>query len=285
MMTRLQNKLPSHVELHTYGKDDLTESVLNQTDFFVSTLPLQIPGADVLRTSPLITGSELQHILGKIDTYFHIRKDPGLVTPSGDTFLSALDRTHLLAREMADLLRHYQQFTVPAQATFAQVVHTLASAVTENEDDTALLFDAIIRRERLNSQIFLTRALPCSTAAPRLSTNPASIPVFPTVRPLRMTTSKASRQCCCSSCPKTNTARSIRTYWASSAVPWSAMTHFTRPSSATTQKKSAATCSGFSRPISSPPWAYKSTYCRSFLTYDRPMGTGWSSIPFRMRTY
>lgn len=55
---------------------------------------------------------------------------------------------------MADLLRHYQQFTVPAQATFAQVVHTLASAVTENEDDTALLFDAIIRRERLNSQIF-----------------------------------------------------------------------------------------------------------------------------------
>ena len=154
MMTRLQNKLPSHVELHTYGKDDLTESVLNQTDFFVSTLPLQIPGADVLRTSPLITGSELQHILGKIDTYFHIRKDPGLVTPSGDTFLSALDRTHLLAREMADLLRHYQQFTVPAQATFAQVVHTLASAVTENEDDTALLFDAIIRRERLNSQIF-----------------------------------------------------------------------------------------------------------------------------------
>ena len=65
MMTRLQNKLPAHVELQAYGKDDLTENVLNQTDFFVSTLPLQLPGADVLRTSPLITGSEFQHILAK----------------------------------------------------------------------------------------------------------------------------------------------------------------------------------------------------------------------------
>ena len=154
MMTRLQNKLPSYVELHTYGKDGLTESVLQETDFFISTLPLQIPGADVLRTSPLITGSELQHILGKIDTYSHIRKAPDLVTPSGETFLSALDRTHLLAREMAGLLRHYQQFTVPASSTFAQVVHTLAAAATKGEEDTALLFDAIIRRECLNSQIF-----------------------------------------------------------------------------------------------------------------------------------
>ena len=65
MMTRLQNKLPAHVELQAYGKDDLTENVLNQTDFFVSTLPLQLPGADVLRTSPLITGSEFQTHLGQ----------------------------------------------------------------------------------------------------------------------------------------------------------------------------------------------------------------------------
>lgn len=55
---------------------------------------------------------------------------------------------------MAGLLRHYQQFTVPASSTFAQVVHTLAAAATKGEEDTALLFDAIIRRECLNSQIF-----------------------------------------------------------------------------------------------------------------------------------
>jgi mannitol operon transcriptional antiterminator len=154
MMTRLQNKLPSHVELHTYGKDDLTESVLNQTDFFVSTLPLQIPGADVLRTSPLITGSELQHILGKIDTYFHIRKDPGLVTPSGDTFFISPGPDAPSGpgngrppAPLSAIHRPGTGYICPSRPYLSQCSHG-------DEDDTAHLFDAIIRRERLNSQIF-----------------------------------------------------------------------------------------------------------------------------------
>ncbi|MGN0947736.1 MAG: BglG family transcription antiterminator [Megasphaera sp.] len=154
MMTRLKNKLPLSVDLHTYGKDELTPQVLKETDFFVSSLPLNIEKADVLRISPLMTPSELQRINIKIEEYAHLRKPRAAASAQDEDFLSVLDKTHLIAREMAVILRQYRHYTVPASATFAQVVHTLAESAVSQEADTALLFDAIIRRERLNSQIF-----------------------------------------------------------------------------------------------------------------------------------
>ena len=69
MMTRLQNKLPKNVQLQAYGSDSVTEEVLKETDFFVSSLPLSLPGADVLFVSPLISPAELHRITGKIEEY------------------------------------------------------------------------------------------------------------------------------------------------------------------------------------------------------------------------
>ena len=62
MMTRLQNKLPKNVQLQAYGSDAVTEAVRKETDFFVSSLPLSLPDADVLFVSPLISPSELHRI-------------------------------------------------------------------------------------------------------------------------------------------------------------------------------------------------------------------------------
>ena len=67
MMTRLQNKLPKNVQLQAYGSDAVTEAVRKETDFFVSSLPLSLPDADVLFVSPLISPSELHRIEGKIE--------------------------------------------------------------------------------------------------------------------------------------------------------------------------------------------------------------------------
>lgn len=169
MMTRLQNKLPKNVQLQAYGSDAVTEAVRKETDFFVSSLPLSLPDADVLFVSPLISPSELHRIEGKIEEYAHVpKKQPAVDKPTGDDFISTLDKTQLLSQEIAGILRQYQQFTLPEKATFAEAVHTLASAATEEEELSAQLFDAIINRERLNSQIFPEQGfalLHCRTTA------------------------------------------------------------------------------------------------------------------------
>lgn len=155
MMTRLQNKLPKNVQLQTYGSDSVTEEVLKQTDFFVSSLPISLPGADVLFVSPLISPSELHRITGKIEEYAHVPKKRVFIDkPEEDDFVAVLDKTQLLSKEIADILRAYRQYTLPAAVTFAEAVHTLASEAVEDEEQSAQLFDAIIKRERLNSQIF-----------------------------------------------------------------------------------------------------------------------------------
>lgn len=155
MMTRLQNKLPKNVQLQTYGSDSVTEEVLKQTDFFVSSLPISLPGADVLFVSPLISPSELHQITGKIEEYAHVPKKRVFIDkPDEDDFVAVLDKTQLLSKEIADILRAYRQYTLPAAVTFAEAVHTLAAEAVEDEEQSAQLFDAIIKRERLNSQIF-----------------------------------------------------------------------------------------------------------------------------------
>lgn len=155
MMTRLQNKLPKNVELQAYSSESVSEAVRSQTDFFVSSLPLSIPDADVLHVSPLISPSELHHILGKIEEYAHVRKKkPAIDAPTEDDFISTLDKTQLLSQEIAGILRNYRQYRLPQKSTFAEAVHTLASTATDDEAQCAQLFDAIINRERLNSQIF-----------------------------------------------------------------------------------------------------------------------------------
>lgn len=155
MMTRLQNKLPKNVQLQAYGSDSVTEEVLKETDFFVSSLPLSLPGADVLFVTPLISPAELHRITGKIEEYAHVPKKRHFVDKSEeDDFVTVLDRTQILSKEIADILRAYRQYTLPAAVTFAEAVHTLSTKAVETEEQSAQLFDAIINRERLNSQIF-----------------------------------------------------------------------------------------------------------------------------------
>lgn len=180
MMTRLQNKLPKNVHLQAYGSDSVTEETRKQTDFFVSSLPLSLPGADVLFVSPLISPSELHQIIGKIEEYAHVpKKLPAVDKPAEDDFVAALDKTRLLSKEIADILRAYRQYTLPAGVTFAEAVHTLSSAAVEDEEQSAQLFDAIINRERLNSQIFPDQGfalLHCRTAAVKQSLFYTAVP-------------------------------------------------------------------------------------------------------------
>ena len=180
MMTRLQNKLPKNVQLQAYGSDAVTEAVRKETDFFVSSLPLSLPDADVLFVSPLISPAELHRIEGKIEEYAHVpKKQPFVDKPTADDFISTLDKTQLLSKEIADILRAYRQYTLPTATTFAEAVHTLAAAATEDEELSAQLFDAIITRERLNSQIFPDQGfalLHCRTTAVRQSLFYTAVP-------------------------------------------------------------------------------------------------------------
>ena len=155
MVTRLQNKLPKNVQLQAYSNDAVTEEVRRRTDFFVSSLPLSLPDTDVLHVSPLISPAELHQIIGKIEEYAHVPKNQISVDkPAEDDFMVTLDKTQLLSKEIADILRAYRQYTLPAASTFAEAVQTLSEAATNDEEQSAQLFDAIINRERLNSQIF-----------------------------------------------------------------------------------------------------------------------------------
>lgn len=169
-MTRLRNKLSAAVSLKTYGKGDLTPEVIKATDFFVSSLPLNRPDIDAVRISPLITQSDMSRIQCKIEEYAHIRKqvhrEEGEKQP--DEFVQELAETHKSAEEIAHILKGYAMYTADASLPFDQAVAWLCGQVAESESQSRQLYEDIMKRERLSSQIFPDQGfalLHCRTCA------------------------------------------------------------------------------------------------------------------------
>ena len=150
MLAKLRNKLGTAAELHAYGQKDITPEILQQTDFFLSSMPLVVP-ADVLRISPLVGAADVVKIQEKITAYAHVRKE----TAAEDSgFTEHLDQTERAAAAIQAILTGYTNIPVPAGLTFSALLQTLAARVTPTEAAATSLAALLQRRERINSQLF-----------------------------------------------------------------------------------------------------------------------------------
>lgn len=157
MMARLTNKLTDNVILHTYGKDEVTDTIAAQTDFFVSSLPLKNKNIDCIRISPLITQDDLLRIHGKIAEYARISKTTDRLTQSVQTvqnFSQTMRHTAAVTTEIASILDNYHAYEIDKNTTFVNLIATLAGNLTTTESNSNLLQKDLLTRERLNSQIF-----------------------------------------------------------------------------------------------------------------------------------
>ncbi|MCH4167355.1 MAG: BglG family transcription antiterminator [Megasphaera sp.] len=154
MMARLANKLTGNVILHTYGKNEITDAIAMQTDFFVSSLPLENKAIDCVRISPLITQEDLARIRGKIAEYARIPKGADHTTQSVQDFGQAMGNTAAAAAEIASIIDKYHAYEIDKDTTFTNLIATVAGDLTTTERNSTLLQEDLLVRERLNSQIF-----------------------------------------------------------------------------------------------------------------------------------
>ena len=149
MMTRLKDKLGDRAILKAYGKGEINKYVVSGTDFFVTTMNLDMLPVDYIQVSPLIPPKDLAKIEYKLEDYSHIKRET-TETP----YNRRLDDAYFLMREIKSIIRRYRRMETSETIRFRELLQFLSMQVTESLHAAAALRDAVEKRERINSQIF-----------------------------------------------------------------------------------------------------------------------------------
>lgn len=149
MLTKLSNQLGDKAVFRAYGKDEITPTVISDTDFFVSTLNLDYMGIDCVRVSPLITASDLSQIEYRIKGYGQVRR-----RRQDTDFVRQMDDVGVIAGDLSSLIRKYRHYRIAENVTFLELLRVLSMQVTDNLAAASRVIAAVTERERLNTQIF-----------------------------------------------------------------------------------------------------------------------------------
>ena len=149
MLTKLSNHLGDRATFRAYGKDEITPGVIEDTDFFVSTLNLDSLGIDCVRVSPLITASDLSQIEYRIKGYGQVRR-----RRQDTDFVRQMDEVGVIAGDLSSLIRKYRHYEIAPNVNFRELLRVLSMQLTDSLAAAAKVISAVTERERLNSQIF-----------------------------------------------------------------------------------------------------------------------------------
>ena len=149
MLTTLSNHLGDKATFRAYGKDEITKRVIEDTDFFVSTLNLDSLGIDCVRVSPLITASDLTQIEYRIKGYGQVRR-----RRQETNFVLQMDEVGVIAGDLSSLIRKYRHYEIAPNVNFRELLRVLSMQVTDSLAAAAKVINSVTERERLNSQIF-----------------------------------------------------------------------------------------------------------------------------------
>ena len=149
MLTKLSNHLGDKATFRAYGKDEITKRVIEDTDFFVSTLNLDSLGIDCVRVSPLITASDLTQIEYRIKGYGQVRR-----RRQETNFVLQMDEVGVTVGDLSPLIRKYRHYEIAPNVNFRELLRVLSMQVTDSLAAAAKVINSVTERERLNSQIF-----------------------------------------------------------------------------------------------------------------------------------
>ncbi|WMJ86401.1 BglG family transcription antiterminator [Anaerocolumna sp. MB42-C2] len=149
MHTKLKRYLKDRAEIVTYGKEDLTVSVLNQLDFLISSIRLDEINADIVRVSPLLIDSDLENIEAKVRLY---AKTPKTLTADKD-FTKQLELVNFTATQIKSILKDFSLFKVSNFITFEELLVAVTEKLSPYNEKRRLIQEDIRRREKIASQI------------------------------------------------------------------------------------------------------------------------------------
>lgn len=150
MMSKIEKNFKDRIQLATYGKNDITPYVMGKTDFFVSSIPLDIPQEQVINVNPLLNETDMERIRSAV---YHYERLPSKNTEETE-FSVELDQVNLVAMQIKTIIRYMELYKVSNDITFEELLIAIGEKLSPYRDRSEIIQEDIQRRERMGTQIF-----------------------------------------------------------------------------------------------------------------------------------
>lgn len=149
MYSKLKRFLKDRAEIVTFAKEELTPAALGKLDFLISSIKLEGVEADIIRVSPLLNDSDLEHIDTKVRLY--------AATPIKNTvetdFSRQLEQVNFTVNQIKYIIKEFQCFKVNPSITFDELLVAVTEKLSPYNDKRLIIQEDIKRREKIATQI------------------------------------------------------------------------------------------------------------------------------------
>ncbi|MDO5539484.1 MAG: BglG family transcription antiterminator [Eubacteriales bacterium] len=150
MMTKLEKAFRGRTEITPYGKKDITPYIAGKTDFFVSSIPLELEEVPVIFVNPLLSEQDMEEVRRMV--YQYERTPDKHKEENG--FSRELEEINLMAAQINAVLKYADVFRVDSHITFEELLEVIGEEVSPYRDQGEMIQDDLMKREKMASQIF-----------------------------------------------------------------------------------------------------------------------------------
>ena len=149
MCTKLAKVFRDRVEITPYGKENITPFIENKTDFFLSSLPMELEGVDILEVSPLLLEEDIEAIEEKVSYYERIPK-----VKQEEVFTRQLEQINYLAVQIKRILKEMFCMKVDPYIGFEELLVAMTEKLTNYPQRRYQIQEDVTAREHMATQVF-----------------------------------------------------------------------------------------------------------------------------------
>ncbi len=149
MLSKLKNTFKNKVILTAYGKNDVTEKVIEKEDFLISSISLKIQNIEVAEVNPLITAKDVDKIRSLIDKYETQTKPQ-----SKDKVTMELETISVLASQMRTIANEMKIYSLEIDINVHKAIDEISKIVCKEGENSETVANDILNREKISSQIY-----------------------------------------------------------------------------------------------------------------------------------
>lgn len=150
MLSKIEKNFKDRVQLTAYGKKDVTPYVMGKTDFFVSSIPLDIPKEQVIQVNPLLNEEDMEQIRSAV---YHYERLPSK-NAEETKFSMELDQVNLVAMQIKTIIQYMELYKVSNDISFEELLVVIGEKLSPYRDRSQIIQEDIRKRERMGTQIF-----------------------------------------------------------------------------------------------------------------------------------
>ena len=150
MSSKLEKVFRDRMNITAYGTKDITPYVAGKTDFFISSIPIDVQDTPVVYVNPLLNKDDMEEIRRMTYKYERISEK----YKESDEFSMQLEEINLVAAQINTIIKYMKFFKVDSEITFEELLIAVGEKMSPYLDRQEMIREALQRREQICSQIF-----------------------------------------------------------------------------------------------------------------------------------